>query len=233
MSTPPRVRKGLVEVGAAFVAHAQPAKTVAPGRAKVRSDHPAVAAETLRGHPVRAGRGAGRWRVHAERRGSERSHSPCSACSSSGRRRGRPPGPARRAAPHQGLAPAAWSRTRWRLQSTAAKGNPPRSTARVALRARAAAVDRSRAGLLAPFGAGTEHGSTAARLQSRRTASARRWTKTMPTSTARSGRHGPRRHADAAARAATEARLLFHNAPLTSGLARRQTYQKARFGRCS
>ena len=45
----------------------------------------------------------------------------------------------------------------------------------VALRAHAGATDRTRAGFLAPFGAGIEQESTQARLQSSLSASARRW----------------------------------------------------------
>lgn len=141
----------------------------------------------------------------------------------------------------------------------------------VALRARAAAIDRIRAGFFAPFCAGIEHESRQARLRSRRSASAKRWsktqckishtpwacqsrsrrqqvipepqpisggsnshgvpvrnTKTMPVSTARSGRRGlpPRGRGGAGgSKGSTSSQSL----SLTSGLAMRQPYQKTRF----
>ena len=103
--------KGLVDVGAAFVAHAQAAKAVEPGEGTL--DHPAMAAELLR---IVLPATSDAWRgSHAGARlpGSARSRSPCRrAASWAGgvddldvqRWAGR----------YRELPPASWSHARWR-----------------------------------------------------------------------------------------------------------------------
>ena len=162
--------EGLVDVGAAFVAHAQTPKAVEPGKGAF--DHPAMTTEVSR--TVLPAPGDAREDA------------------------ARPQG-----CPAAGivvafvgvelLGPMAWSSTSARNgwhridgcfehfgvmhvggREYRCQGQPAALYHKVALRARAAAIDRIRAGFLAPFCAGIEHESRHARLQSSRSASARR-----------------------------------------------------------
>ena len=163
-------KEGLVDVGSPLVAHAQAAKAVEPGE---RAFHdPAMAAELLR-TVLPATSDA--WRDPTLAQGC----------------------PAARVVVAlvgvQLLGPVAWTTSmssdgRDGIESYlqhlgvmhvggrkyGGQGQPATLYHKVVLRARAAASDRTRAGFLAPFGAGTEHESKQARLQSSRAASAKR-----------------------------------------------------------
>ena len=170
-----------MDVRAAFVAHAQAPKALEPSQGAL--DHPAVAAQALAVALAAAGDAWGDAASGATPPGGERSRSPCRRAASwaggAGGLLDR-----RWAAPHQGLAPAAWSRARWPRRA------PPPAAARHALPSGGASCPRGCgrpdsgrffAPLLPPPLArarAPSKESTAARLQSSRTASARRWSKT-------------------------------------------------------
>ena len=164
-----------MDVSAAFVAHAQPPKALEPSQGAL--DHPAVAAQT------------GRTVLPA----------PSDACLDAPLAQRRPAasvvitfvgvqllGPAARSASRSGdgrhrvdgcfehprVMHVGGRKHRRQGQAAAFYHN-------VALRARTAAIDRICAGFLAPFCAGTEHESKAARLQSSLSASASLWGSTQ------------------------------------------------------
>ncbi len=167
--------EGLVDVGAPFVAHAQPTKAIEPGKGAL--DHPAVAAQVLRAILSTA----------SDTRGD-------AACAQSG-----PAASVVVALVGVELpGPVAWTTTTpsdgWDGvdgcfehfgvvhvggRENSGQGHPAAFYHKVALRARAAAIDRICAGFFAPFCAGIEQESRHARLQSSRSASASRWSSTQ------------------------------------------------------
>ena len=163
-------QKGLVDVGTTFVTHTQAAKAVEPGKSAF--NHPAVATQAL----------AAVLPAPGDARGD-------AACSQGGPAAGKIiafvgvqlPGPT---AGSPSVPGDGWDGVDGFFKHPGVmhvgrrehggQRQPATLYHKVALRARAAAIDRIRAGFLAPFCAGMEHESKAARLQSSRSASARR-----------------------------------------------------------
>ena len=126
MSTQPRVRKGLVDVGAALVAHAQTTKAVKPSQGAF--DHPAVTTKTLAALLPAPG-DAGEDAACPQRRPAASVVVVLVGVQLFGRRRGRPLGPAMGSTAARVCSSILESCT-LAAESTAAKGRPPRSTTR-------------------------------------------------------------------------------------------------------
>ncbi len=168
-------QEGLVDVGTPFVAHAQTAKAVEPGERAFND--PAVAAQVLAavlptagnaGHDAACPQGSPATSVVVAFVGVELFWSMPWPSPWSGDGRHGVDGLFK----HLGVVHVGG-------REHGGQGQAAALYHKVALRARAAAIDRIRAGFFAPFCAGIEQESSAARLQSRRSASASRWSSTQ------------------------------------------------------